>query len=282
MDPAAILERVLDRPIVVLVRSVFDVYGRAPGGLLANGLAFATLFAAFPLVLLVLGVAGLVAGEPGAQSSLAEALKRLFPPLAEFVDQALATLSAGATITSIVGLLGVIWAVSQFYVTLDVAFSRIFADRTQRDAVRRTLRGFLWVALLVVGVVGLIVAGVVATTVGTLFPETPDVIRGLRDTLGGWPVVTAIGIGVIGVVYRTLPPTTPSLRAIWLPALIVGGVVVALSQLFLRLAPLLVNAAALAGSLATPHGLVCFTTTAVGASNSRQQPSAASMSRMLL
>ena len=251
MDPAAILRRVLDRPIVVLVRTVFDVYGRAPGGLLANGLAFATLFATFPLVLLVLGVAGMTVVDPEAQSSLADALKRLFPPMAEFVDQALATLSSGATVASIFGLVGVLWAVSQFYVTLDVAFSRIFADRTRRDAMRRTLRGFLWVLILVVGVVGLIVLGLVATTIGTIFPDGPEVLRTLRSVLGGWPVLFAAGVGVIAVVYRTVPPAHPSLRAIWLPAVIVGIVVVALSQLFLMVAPLLVNAAALAGSLAT-------------------------------
>jgi len=251
MDPAAILARVLDRPVVVHVRSVLDVYGRAPGGLLANGLAFAALFAAFPIVLLVLGVAGLAVDDPEAQSALAEALKRLFPPLAEFVDQALATLTTGATAASILGLIGVIWAVSQFYVTLDRAFSRIFADRIERDAMRRTVRGFVWVVLLIVGVVGLIVAGVLTTAVGSLFPDAPGLVRGVRDTLGGWPMLFALGVAVIAVVYRTVPPTGPSWQAIWLPALIVGVAIVALSQLFLTLAPVLVNAAALAGSLAT-------------------------------
>jgi uncharacterized BrkB/YihY/UPF0761 family membrane protein len=251
MDPAAILERVLDRPVVVLVRNVLDVYGRAPGGLLANGLAFATLFAAFPILLLVLGVAGLAAGDPEAQSRLAGALKALFPPLAEFVDQALATLTTGATAASILGLIGVVWAVSQFYVTLDVAFSRIFADRLQRDGIRRTLRGFLWVLILIVGVVGLIVVGLVSTAVGTIYPEGPRTVRAVREVVGGWPFLFVTGVAVIAVVYRTVPPSRPSLRAIWLPAVLVGVAIVLLSQLFLTLAPLLVSAAALAGSLAT-------------------------------
>jgi uncharacterized BrkB/YihY/UPF0761 family membrane protein len=171
--------------------------------------------------------------------------------LAEFVDQALATLSAGATAASILGLVGVIWAVSQFYVTLDRAFSRIFADRLERDALRRTLRGFLWVVLLVVGVVGLIVLGLVTTAVETIFPDAPDIVRTVRGVLGGWPTLFALGVLVIGIVYRTVPPTRPSVRAIWLPAVLVGVVIVLLSQLFLTLAPLLVSAAALAGSLAT-------------------------------
>ena len=251
MDPAAILERVLDRPIVVLVRNVLDVYGRAPGGLLANGLAFAALFAAFPVVLLVLGVAGLAVGDPEAQSRLASALKALVPPLAEFVDQALATLTTSATAASILGLIGVIWAVSQFYVTLDVAFSRIFADRRERDVVRRTIRGFVWVVLLVVVVFGLILLGLMASLVGALFPNAPDALTTVRTVLAGWPFLLLVGVVLVGVVYRTLPPTAPTLRSIWLPALLVGIVIVLLSQLFLTLAPLLVSAAALAGSLAT-------------------------------
>ena len=48
MDPAAILERFLDRPRVSFVRAVLDTYGRAAGGLLANGLAFSALFAVDP------------------------------------------------------------------------------------------------------------------------------------------------------------------------------------------------------------------------------------------
>jgi uncharacterized BrkB/YihY/UPF0761 family membrane protein len=251
MDPAAILARVLDRPLVVLVMRVLDVYGRAPGGLLANGLAFATLFAAFPIMLVVLGVAGLLVNDPVAQDRLAEALKSLFPPLADVVDQALGALTAGATAASLLGLVGVIWAVSQFYVTLDVAFSRIFAETHQRDAVRRTVRGFLWVAVLVALVVAIVLIGLVTTTVGTLFPDVPVTVSGLRSIVGSWPFLLAMGVGVIFLAYRTLPPGTPTIRAIWLPAVVAGIAIVALSQLFLTLAPLLVSAAALAGSLAT-------------------------------
>jgi uncharacterized BrkB/YihY/UPF0761 family membrane protein len=251
MDPAAILQRVLQWPLVVLVMRVLDVYGRAPGGLLANGLAFATLFAAFPLMLVVLGVAGLLVNDPVAQDRLAEALKALFPPLADVVDQALAALKVGATAASVLGLIGVIWAVSQFYVTLDVAFSRIFADTDQRDAVRRTVRGFLWVAVLIALVVAIVLAGFVTTALGTLFPDVPVTVSGIRSLIGSWPFLLAMGIGVIFLAYRTLPPGTPSVRAIWLPAVIAGVAIVLLSQLFLTLAPLLVSAAALAGSLAT-------------------------------
>ena len=55
MKVPAVLERLLDRPAVVVIRDVLEIYGRAPGGLLANGLAFATLFAVVPIALVTLG-----------------------------------------------------------------------------------------------------------------------------------------------------------------------------------------------------------------------------------
>ena len=58
--PAALerfLARLLDRPGVQVARRVLEIYGLAPGGLLANGLAFTTLFAAVPIAWLVMVVA---------------------------------------------------------------------------------------------------------------------------------------------------------------------------------------------------------------------------------
>ena len=251
MDPAAILERFLDRPRVALVRAVFDVYGRAPGGLLANGLAFAALFAAFPVALVTLGVAGLLVHDPTLQARLARAIGTLLPPLRDLVDQALLALSDGAAITSAVGVVGLIWTVSQFYVTLDVAFARIFADRQERNVFRRTARGFVSVAGLVGFIVALIIGGSLAAAAEALLPSTSPTLATLGRVLRSIPVVAAIGVGAIAIVYRFVPPRSPSWRAIWLPAIAAGVGIVALSQLFLFVAPRLIGAALVAGSLAT-------------------------------
>ena len=156
--PAA-LERFIDRPGVVVGRRVLEIYGLAPGGLLANGLAFTTLFAVVPVALVTLGVAGLLVKDPLVQQQLAAALSSLVPPLQDLIQNALVSMAQGAAVTSLIGVAGLIWTVSQFYVTLDVAFSRIFTDRPERDLLRRTARGFVWVAGLIGVVVALIVAG---------------------------------------------------------------------------------------------------------------------------
>ena len=251
MDPAAILERFLDRPRVALLRAVLDVYGRAPGGLLANGLAFAALFAAFPVALVTLGVAGWIVDDPTVQARLARAIGELLPPLQDIVNQALLALSDGAAVTSIVGLVGLVWTVSQFYGTLDIAFARIFTDRPERDVLRRTARGFVSVAGLVGVIVALIVGGSLAAAAEAFLPNSSPALAALGRVLASVPAVTAIGVVVIAIVYRIVPPRVPSWSAIWLPAVVAGVGIVALSQLFLFVAPRLISAALLAGSLAT-------------------------------
>jgi uncharacterized BrkB/YihY/UPF0761 family membrane protein len=143
MDPAAILSRVMDRPQVAKVMRVLDIYGHAAGGLLANGLSFSALFAAIPTTLLVLGVAGwITAGNPEASARVANALIASVSPLAELIRTGPSCDEPWAALTSLIGVVGVIWTVSQLYGALDIAFARIFAEAPERDIIRRTARGF--------------------------------------------------------------------------------------------------------------------------------------------
>lgn len=251
MDPGAILERFLERPRVAVVRAVLDTYGRAAGGLLANGLAFAALFATIPVALVTLGLAGLVVKDPQVQQELAEALAALFPPIRDLIEATLTNLVSGAALTGVIGVIGLIWTVSQLYVTLDVAFSRIFSDEPERDVFHRTARGFIWVALLIAIVLVLIVLVGLATAAEAFLPVSMPIGRGLAKVLTSPPIVLGVAIVVVALIYRTLPPRAPRWSAIVPPAVVVGSAVVVLSQAFAYLAPRLVGAAALAGSLAT-------------------------------
>ena len=187
---------------LVIVR-VLDAYGRAPGGLLANGLAFAALFATFPIALVVLGVAGLIAGDPAVAgparrgpASRVPAAGRLRRPGAGG-PRCRAPPSRRCSASS-----ASIWTVSQFYVTLDIAFARIFAGIDRARPVRRTARGFLWVAVLLALVVGAIVAR--ARCCDAVVPLFPDVRLGDRpgDRRSGVDLVAdarRLGIAVIGL-----------------------------------------------------------------------------------
>jgi membrane protein len=252
MDPAAILARVLDRPQVVKVMRVLDIYGRAAGGLLANGLAFAALFAAIPTTLLILGVGGwITAGYPVASTRLANALTQAFPPLAGLISDAVDAMAQGAALTSLLGVIGVIWTVSQLYGALDVAFARIFAEAPERDMVKRTARGLLVVLLIGLAIVAFVVLVSLAGLIDAFVPGEVPLARLTISVVRSIPFLAAIASVVVLVTYHELPSSAPRWRSALLPAIVVGIVIVVLSQVFVALVPRLVGVAAIAGSVAS-------------------------------
>jgi membrane protein len=250
VDVKSIAGRVLASPPVAFVMAVLDTYGAAAGGLLANGLAFAALFAALPTTLLILGLAGIVASEQAFQAELAARLAQAFPPLADLFEDALAAVSQGAGVSSIIGFVGVVWGVSQFYGTIDTAFARIFAGVPERDFAGRTLRGFIWVLLLV----GIVIAAVVVATLSSFLegfaPDRAPITRTIAAIISSPLTILVLSIVVVALLYRVLPATAPRWRSIAPPAVIVGVAITLLTQLFSLLVPFLVGAAAIVGSLA--------------------------------
>jgi membrane protein len=247
----SIASRILALPLVRFVMAVLDTYGKAPGGILANGLAFAALFSALPTTLLVLGIAGLVASGTEFQAKLAAALGQAFPPLADLFEDALAAVSQGAGVASIVGLVGLLWGVSQFYATLDLAFSRIFSDAPERDFARRTLRGFAWVLLLIGAVLLILILAGLSSLIDTVLPDSLDSMRPIRTLFTSPLTILAFGVVAVAIAYRVLPPKAPRWRSILPPAILVGIAITVLTQIFTFLVPFLVGAAAIAGSLAS-------------------------------
>lgn len=251
MDIGTTLERFLDRPRVVSVRAVLDIYGRAAGSLLANGLAFAALFATIPVALVALGLAGLLVDDPRVQTALATALADAFPPLRDLIDGSLEALTTGAPVTSIVGVVGLVWTVSQLYVTLDVAFARLFSEVPERHLLGRTARGFAWFGFVVLGVVGVVLVASLAAVADALLPEGFLPGAAVSAALTSVPVLAAVAFALVAVAYRLIPPRSPGWTAIRLPAFVVALAMVALTQGFALLAPRLVGVAALVGTLAT-------------------------------
>ena len=251
MDPAAVLERVLGDRRVARIMAVLDTFGKAPGGLLANGLAFSTLFASIPTLLLALGLAGLIAqGDQAVVERISDALIEAFPPLTEIIESSTLAVSQGAVITGLIGLVGVVWTVSQLYVTLDVAFSRIFSASPERDIIRRTARGFVWVAILAAAIIGLVVLASIATAFDALVPGTFPIAGTILSIVGSQAFLLAATVAGVGLLYRVMPPRPLSLRTLGPPAVVAGLAIWLLTQAFAFLAPRLVGVAALAGSLA--------------------------------
>jgi uncharacterized BrkB/YihY/UPF0761 family membrane protein len=251
MNLRALLARLLEEPQIAVVRAPFRVYGRAAGGLLARGLAFAALFTAIPTLLLVLGLVGWVAGSPAARDRLSVELISTFPPLAGLIGDSLIALSDGAALASFVGIVGVIWTMSQFYGALDLAVARIYSDVPERSLLLRTARGLASVILVAGSVVGLVVLGSFALALDATSVAQDWPVGAVAAVLSS-PVVLLVLVSLLVLsIYRAVPPRTPGWRAVGIPAATVGAVIVVLSRAFVLLVPWLVGVEALAGSLAS-------------------------------
>jgi membrane protein len=251
MNPRAILARILAQPVVVAVRAPLDVYGRAAGGLLAQGLAFSALFAMMPTLLLVLGLIGWVAGDAAARDRISATLVSAFPPLADLASDSVRALSDGAALTSVLGAIGVVWTVSRFYGALDVAVARIFSGEPGRSSLVRTARGFLAVALMVGLIAGSIVLGSFVLALDATSASRVAPVEFAAVLLGSPIVLVVLAALAVLLVYRRVPPRTPSWRAAGIPAVAVGATIVVLSRAFVFVVPRLVGVEALAGSLAS-------------------------------
>jgi YihY family inner membrane protein len=246
----ALIARVTRTPVVAGLLAVVARYDAAGGGLLANGLAFATLFAAVPAILLALGLTGFLIHDPGYQSQLLDVLARAFPPLAPLLAELLHAVTSGSGISSGLGLLGLIWAISQFYATLDTAFARLFPGSTERDLLGRTVRGFATVGLLGAIVIGFVVIAWTTSFLDATLPGAFPAVSAIRVVVTSPVALLVLTVFVIGLAYRVLPPRQPTIRVLLLPAVSAGAAVAILTQVFTAIAPRLVGATNVVGSLA--------------------------------
>ena len=249
-DAKALLGRLIDRTRIATTRAVVARYGAAPGGLLASGLAFTAFFAAVPTTLLILAVAGTLASDPAFEERLIELLASAFPPLRDMLVGALDAVSEGTRVSSIGGLIGLVWATSRFYQSLATAVGRIFHDVPQRGLARRTIYGFVWVLSLVGIVVSLVVLAAIAGLVDSVAPASNPFAGAVSAFMGSPFAMLGVAGAILALLYRVLPPKPPTWRSIASPAVGVAVIIVVLSQAFALLAPYLVRSSSVAGSLA--------------------------------
>jgi membrane protein len=234
--PSRLIGWILDLSFVRRPRAILDAYGNAGGSLLAEGLAYSALFAGLTGLLFSVGLLGyLVPAESDRQRLL----------------DGLTGVAAHAGAFSIVGLAGLAWGASHFYGALDTAMARVFDRAPARGMLDRLLRGFVSVFLLVGGLIsGIAIATIqAAITTHTQIWLATDVSQALSDA--AFPLVTAaVVVAAVAILYRVVPNTAVPIRVLWLPALVAGLVLTALTELLVFLAPLLTGALSVFGGVA--------------------------------
>ena len=241
----------LDLPPVRRPRAVFDIYGQAGGSLMAEGLAYSALFAGLTGLLFGVGLFGYLVPSAPDRQRLIDGFTGQLAPFAPIARDGLNSVAAHAGAFSIVGLAGLAWGASHFYGALDQAIGSVFARTPARGPFDRLLRGVVSVLLLVGGLlsgIGLSAIQSVATGGGNL-GSAGDFVRNV--SVVAFPLVTAVIVVIaVGVVYRVVPYTRVPVSVLWLPALVAGLVLTALTELLVYIAPLLAGALSVFGGVA--------------------------------
>lgn len=232
-------------------RRVLDRYDAAGGGLLAGGLAYAALFAIVPAVLLIAGVVGLVLADPAARAALIATVVGVLPPMRDLIEVVLTEVAREAAPISIVGAVVLVWGTSRFVVAFEGALARVMGGDRRRGVFASNLAA-LGAVVLMIGAILLssVLSGIVAfLEAGQALGVIPLLGDALALALGLLPVIATMAAVIL--VYRVVPVPAPRWGAVILPGVTVGLALTVLARLFAFLAPRLIGAAALLGTLAT-------------------------------
>jgi len=212
-----------------LGRAAWDAaggYTRHATSQLAAAIAYRVLFSLVPLVSFLVAVADVILPDE-RRSAVARWLVSVVPgrALDPSVEHALTGSRIPPTVAGVISLLVLLWGASSMMGAIRIAFRVIWENDRPRTYVQSKLLGFA----LVVGVGLLAIASLGATLLVQILAEIGrDLSRAIGTGTEGGALTaaaealasTALTFGVLIVLYRTVPPVAPRLRAVWLPALL--------------------------------------------------------------
>jgi len=131
------------------------------------------------------------------------------------------------------------------------AIARVTGGLRRRSVLRSNLDALVAVLLLVGAIVGsALLAGVAAfLDLGRALPDVAGIDRAVGLAFSLVPI--AVAIVAVAAVYRIVPIPRPAWRSLLLPATVIGLTLTVLLRLFVFIAPRLIGAAALLGTLAS-------------------------------
>lgn len=238
----------------VELRDLLDEFSEIGGDLLSAALALRAMVGFLVSLLLLAVLVGVLSDDPTVRAAIVERVARVVPGLDGPVRSMLRELSSGRVTYSALALLGLAWWTGGLYGALDDALRRVFPGGRSRSMVERRARGLFAVVLMFGSVMLLLVLGAALATVeGGHLPVDLAAWRVLN------PLLSALFAGaVILAVFRVVPTAPPSIRAAWLPALAAGIAVEAMTAAYALIAPHLVGALSVFGTVAALIGTLLW------------------------
>ena len=200
---------------------------------LGAGLAYYGVVTAAPLLVLLVGLAGLIVGEEARTGELAKSLSEtLGPEISQLIQEAIVSLDVAGSFTNltILGVALLFFTASILFVAWKDAMNVIWRVE-YRGGVRNTLMKRLYAFAVVGGLAALLIAIVLAETLlamlDGLMSDDPVIDTALK--LVGSAVPLVLGTLLLGAIFRFGPDVDVSWRDIWPGALLTTGLLLVVS-----------------------------------------------------
>src|SRR5579859_2596794 len=214
----------------------------------ASALAFNLITAILPILIAILGVAGLIVGllDPTAQSQLIKNIEKIFPSTGSsngsgdaFIHLALTQLNHYAGFLVIVAVLLAIFGGSRLFISMEGYFDIIYHVRP-RGVIKQNIMAIIMMLVFIV-----------LTFLMVLAASIPATIQSIGNTIGlgglvnigfvNWLVSIAVSLLIAWILFEAILVVVPnqhiSFRNSWLGALVAA----VLLQIYLSLFPLYVT-----------------------------------------
>jgi membrane protein len=199
-------------------------YGRDRASRMAAAIAYRTVFALAPLLILAMAILGWFLGSrTEAQAAIEDAIEAIAgPEVAELIGDVLTSALLSANTAALIGLVLLLWTASSLFLEMQRDLNDIFnapgESATGIVAMVRTRGiGFLWVVGLGVVLIATWLLNAIWRYVGQLLPESLETARDLITVLT--PLVSLLLLPVLfALIFQTMTVVRIPWRAVW-----VGG-----------------------------------------------------------
>jgi membrane protein len=198
------------------LRSVPARFRKDQGFMLASAMSFAALLCLAPLTLILFSLAGYLMESDTIAEYLFDAAALLLPAYGRELGEFFAFLTRERAVVGLVGVLSWMVFATQFFSLMRTVLNRIFGAPARRGLIHGFAVDLLMVVAigsLAIGFTGTILAVVTLGDMAVrLVPGAPSPSQWLKQLLS-LPLMYLSGVGLLFLLYRTLPNTAVPARA---------------------------------------------------------------------
>ncbi len=225
--PEPMIERIIDRlprwakSPAEIVYGASRKYGRDRAGRMSAAIAYRTVFALAPILIIAISVAGWFLGSSElAQAELLEGIESIAgPEVAEAMASFLASAISSANTAAVIGFVLLLWTASSLFIELQHDLNDIFGVPYEKVGglvalVRKRGIGFLWVFGLGLLMIAILLVNTVWGIIDSLLPANLEGLEGVVNVLA--PIVSLILLPfVFGLIFKTLTVAPLPWKAAW-------------------------------------------------------------------